>query len=493
MATITPNDEQQAIIDESKTLKDGKVIAGAGVGKTTVLRMIAEALTPTPSFQSKVLYLAFNRSVADEAEASFPEHCLCRNYHRLAWRPFAQQIKRRGGKYPSAKYIAGALGIKPFQAGEHTLTTIQIAVAVKEAIGRFCTSASRTIGPRHIQGVDIVRNTPAELQDKLIAHILPYVTKAWADIANPNGSLPYMPGRGDGCYVKLWSLSDPQLGFSTILYDEAQDANPAVAHVVSIQKNCQRIYVGDSAQAIYGWNGAVDALSKFNAAWTLELAQSYRFGQAIADEANKLLSFIPGTTLRLKGFEKIDSIVGTIEQPTAILCRTNAGCIESALEAQSNGQRVSIAGGTKDIEAFTKAARDLMDGEQVTHPELASFHSWEEVQVAVQSGEATEIGMMVRLLDNYGVDTVLAVCRSSIKPEDADVTVSTAHKAKGLEWGSVKIHSDFKAPKEGGSISAAEAMLIYVAVTRAKKHLDMSALSWLDTMEQELVRAGEGF
>jgi hypothetical protein len=42
----------------------------------------------------------------------------------------------------------------------------------------------------------------------------------------------------------------------------------------------------------------------------------------------------------------------------------------------------------------------------------------------------------------------------------------------------VKISDDFRAPKNG-SISKSEAMLIYVAVTRAKLQLDHSALHWL--------------
>ncbi|MGL5816666.1 MAG: DEAD/DEAH box helicase family protein [Phycicoccus sp.] len=68
---------------------------------------------------------------------------------------------------------------------------------------------------------------------------------------------------------------------------------------------------------------------------------------------------------------------------------------------------------------------------------------------------------------------------------DADVTITTAHKAKGLEWDRVRIGSDFKGPKEDpdtGQLvmpSPEELRLDYVAVTRAKEALDPGTLGWV--------------
>ncbi|MGW7291734.1 3'-5' exonuclease [Streptomyces xiamenensis] len=69
----------------------------------------------------------------------------------------------------------------------------------------------------------------------------------------------------------------------------------------------------------------------------------------------------------------------------------------------------------------------------------------------------------------------------------ADITISTAHKAKGREWNTVRISSDF-APEDtcetdvsgqptAAPIDADEARLAYVAVTRARHHLDHRGLS----------------
>jgi superfamily I DNA/RNA helicase len=66
------------------------------------------------------------------------------------------------------------------------------------------------------------------------------------------------------------------------------------------------------------------------------------------------------------------------------------------------------------------------------------------------------------------------------KADSYDVVISTAHKAKGLEWDSVKIGPDFKLPTEEGEIpSDADLMLMYVAITRAKLSLDPGILAAL--------------
>lgn len=82
-------------------------------------------------------------------------------------------------------------------------------------------------------------------------------------------------------------------------------------------------------------------------------------------------------------------------------------------------------------------------------------------------------------------EATLARLRESVVGRKPDVTVSTAHKAKGLEWGRVRIGDDFRGPeqnKETGELtmpSPEELRLAYVAVTRAETELDPGSLSWV--------------
>jgi superfamily I DNA/RNA helicase len=114
------------------------------------------------------------------------------------------------------------------------------------------------------------------------------------------------------------------------------------------------------------------------------------------------------------------------------------------------------------------------------HADLGAFKRWADVVEYVKSGDGSDIGTLVRMVENYGADTLYEVCDNARDEGEADVVLSTAHKAKGREWDRVMIGGDF-APsedRERAGLSRSEAMLMYVAVTRAKLALDASALTW---------------
>ncbi len=121
-------------------------------------------------------------------------------------------------------------------------------------------------------------------------------------------------------YLKLWALGRPKLATDVVLLYEAQDTNDVLARVLLDQEHAQRIAVGDSAQQIYEWRGAKDALSTFERELGAEvrtLSQSFRFGQSIADVANAWLYHV-GTPLRLTGWPAAESTVGPVDDPDAI-------------------------------------------------------------------------------------------------------------------------------------------------------------------------------
>jgi superfamily I DNA/RNA helicase len=55
------------------------------------------------------------------------------------------------------------------------------------------------------------------------------------------------------------------------------------------------------------------------------------------------------------------------------------------------------------------------------------------------------------------------------------VVISTAHKAKGREWRSVKLLEDFVRPDSPQKFDPSEVRLLYVALTRPKERLDVPA------------------
>ena len=177
-------------------------------------------------------------------------------------------------------------------------------------------------------------------------------------------------------------------------------------------------------------------------------------------------------------------MVEPIDAPNAILCRTNANVVAEALHAQEANKKVAIVGGTNEVRMFAEAAQDLMGGQTTNHPELMGFKNWSEVQEYVQDESGSDLKVFVKLIDEYGVMTVMDVANKAVDEKRADVIVSTAHKSKGREWKSVKIGNDFREPvNEDGTPSdpiKSECMLAYVSVTRAMERLDRGGLSWVD-------------
>ena len=90
----------------------------------------------------------------------------------------------------------------------------------------------------------------------------------------------------------------------------------------------------------------------------------------------------------------------------------------------------------------------------------------------------------MQLVDTHGAETIINAVTRLAAEQQARVIVSTAHKAKGREWPSVRIGPGFEPPADEdgrpGPLSAEEARLIYVAVTRARELLDPAGLSWAE-------------
>lgn len=467
-----PTDEQQAIIDAFATGKDMVIEAGAGTGKTSTLRLVAQ------STERKGTYIVYNKSAQLDAKAAFPENVDCRTAHSLAYggmmrlpngKAITQRAHERG--YVKSAVLVNALGIPAgYSSGDQFIPAWIIAGSAIATLRRYANSADEEISAHHVPKVDGLED-----QGGYKAFVVPFARKAWEDVNQAKGQVKVTPDY----YLKIWALSKPKLKGEFVMLDEAQDTNPVLAKVVE-EQTIQKVMVGDRCQQLYEWRGAVDAMTNFEVEHRLCLSQSFRFGPAIATHANLFLDLL-NAPLRLSGFEQIESVIsdGPMTDPDAILCRTNATVIEHAMAAQESGKKVAIVGGTGEIERFAKGAQDLKQGRSSSNPDFAAFHSWEEVQKYARSDEGSDIRVMVKLVDDYGVQAILDVCASSVSEAKADIIVSTAHKSKGREWNRVKIAADFKAPEEGEEPSHGELCLSYVAVTRAKLVLDPGALAWV--------------
>ena len=473
---MKPTDEQTAALDVFTAGGDLVLEAGAGTGKTSTLRLLGE------STRDRGLYIAYNKAIADEAGEKFPANVDCRTAHSLAFRAVGRNYKDRlnSSRRPPWE-IAKVLDIHhPMVFGDRTFQTHTLARLALEMVDNYCNSASAEITTHHGPFVEgLIGNNegnPYNFLPDLARHLLPYAKDAWDDLQKPLGEIPFKHDH----YLKMWQLSKPKLRADYILFDEAQDANPVIADIVRQQDDAQRVFVGDRAQAIYGWRGAVDAMQQFSEqAETRYLTQSFRFGPAIAEQANSWLERLD-TPLRLKGTERIDSTLAPVEDPDVVLCRTNGGTVERLLAEQDAGRKAFLVGDTREIHNFCRGVVDLQTKGKSSHRDLIAFESWDQVQQYAKE-EGGSLSTWVTVIDRYSPDRILAALNTSARTEQqADVSISTAHKAKGREWGTVRIADDFQpsADEDGNpkGLSEPDIMLRYVAVTRAQFVLDVGLL-----------------
>lgn len=494
MTTLKPTDEQQAVLDAFLTGEDVVVEAGAGSGKTSTLRMLADARP-----NSRMAYIAFNRAIADEAKAKFPRNADCRTAHSIAFASHGRDLihKTKAKSLPTHEVVRY---VDPPRTADIQTSVGSLRVSASSltklatgTVDRFVKSADPEIGAQHVphmRGI-LIEDEVAQLE----ALVLPLARKVWADRQNPGGVLRF----SQDDYLKMWALSGPRIDADVILYDEAQDADANILAVVKAQEHAQKIVVGDSGQAIYGWRGACDSMNLFGGI-RLPLTRSFRFGPAVADEANVWLELL-GSDMRISGTPSIDSTVGTVRGPDAILCRSNGGVIGQLLLIQGKGFSTSVGGknAAAKIKGETNALDALMRRGRTEHPSFWLFPSYDallqDIDETEARGDRHEHALIVKLVEKYGCAAILRAIERCVPSEQARVMVSTVHVAKGLEWDRVRINDDFHAPgfvedvRTGRQVRAPvepeEGRLAYVAVTRAKWYLDPAGVEWGRTLLTE--------
>jgi hypothetical protein len=502
---LRPTDEQLAVIAAVRDDRSLVAQARAGTGKTMTLVM---ATREQP--RKRTLYLAYNKAIAVDARRKFGRHVQCRTLHSLAYahtQPWARErlaLPRQNGRM-----VAGILGItQPYvvpvgefgMPSEVRLSPHHLGRLAVESIKRFCYSADSEPGVCH---APVQPGLTAGAQENLAAHLVPWMRRAWVDLRDKRGQLRLEHDH----YLKAWALAEPVLPFDLVLLDEGQDSNRLTSHLIALQRNAQTVVVGDSAQQLYGWRGATDALQAFPDHDVLYLTQSFRFGPAVAEMGNVFLR-LRGTSPLVRGDPALDSqLVKDMVAPDAILCRTNAGAMAEVIGQLELGRATYLQGGGDAMRRMAEAALDLQAGNGTNNPELCAFNTWPELLDYVEVDPAgSDLRAFVRLVETHGAEEIIAACDCLINDPAAarnapscvplgSVVVSTVHRSKGLEWERVRIGADVTEPRVDPETwtlrdpDPVDMMLYYVAATRARKELAPGALSrWADI--ETVIHAG---
>ncbi|QRG10074.1 ATP-dependent helicase (plasmid) [Xanthobacter dioxanivorans] len=453
-------EQQQVILAEGAV---SVVHARSGAGKTTVLRGYAKRRP-----QRRILYLVFNKANQLEAEASFPSNTKPQTSHALAFRVTGARYRNKLGD------------TKP--------------VAVSRVFGTSNATASEAIGlvRRFLSSGCATVAAVADPRNPKDRTALPYAEQLWELMQDTNRRDVPMPHDG---YLKLFDLEGHVVkGYDIILFDEAQDANPITVNILKRQQ-LPLVVVGDEYQAIYGFRGAVNALAQFGGEH-FALTNTFRFGPEIARAANSVLAMFGERNLIVgRGGPSQLYRQGKPAGPYTFLSRTNAGVIQHGIATGT--KKLHFVGGVETyrtdriLDAYFLYAR-MPD--QVQDREFRVFSRFDQLIEYGEEIDDMEIKAIVQLVTEFGTTTPQRLedlrARSAVPVDQAEVTMTTFHRSKGLEWDNVVLGDAFdwskfleEDPRKRLAKFREELHGLYVAGSRARQRL------WINPTLEAIMRA----
>lgn len=454
MTTEYEQTEQQAAV--CTAFRNGEsmaVRAVAGSGKTATL---VAAYQDAPQ---GALALAFNRKNAEDLAKKMPAHVVSRTMNSLGHRAWMKHLgkkvtldTRKGWTIWNTYQHARQL-----QADAPDIIKL-VALAKSQGISSGYASAPR---PNLPLWAEIAEQFDIEDFESLAPHA------AWLLHESAEKAFAGLIDFDDQIYMPVM-YGSPFDRFQCLAVDEAQDLSPLQHQMVarSLRDKGQIVVVGDPNQAIYSFRGASSAsfgqlVERFNLP-IMPLTASFRCPRAVVREAQRYVPDIVAAS------EREGSVLRTLVAPkprlhSTVLCRFNAPLVQLAFQAIKARVAVNYLG------------RDFLSGLKALHKKHSTpkeLSAWFENQKATVRTE----GALARATDRYeslmslheegDVDRALAELLEA--PKAHAFTLSTIHKAKGLEWQDVT-YLNYHKQTQGDQ----ENNMRYVGVTRAQQTLTL--------------------
>lgn len=479
---FSPSPRQIAIANAMGQQSNLLIQACAGSGKTTTMVWLA-SLLPT---HLRVLALSFNKSIADELAKRMPSHVRSCTMHSIGFSMIKRSVRnvRLDDKklqnlidtHPGvvvhvngtrAGITSDLLSIVPL--AQDTMvdpTQTSLLAALAESAGRTleCPALSLPLVASVIAASDAMKQyiTFSEMIRHPVVHGYP----------------------GDM--------------YDIVFIDESQDLNSAQHALLRrlVTPGGKLVAVGDRFQSIYGFRGAdPQSMARLKAEWNmieLPLDVSYRCAASIVAAAQKIVG---DETIKARDdadtgsveTSTLDKLTEQAQEDDMILCRINAPLVGIALRLLKAGKKATIRG--RDIGSQLQAMVRRSKASTITDL-LAYVADWkaDKIRKAIAAKKSENA---IQAIEDMA-DTLSAIAEECATPADVleslgwlfsderkGIILSTVHKAKGLESGTVFIAGPELLPAPWAKSMAEqeqEKNIHYVAVTRAMKRLVMVPL-----------------
>lgn len=492
---------QEAIFDFVRNSTGSLVInAVAGSGKTTSIIQCAKIAA---EMKKSVLFLAFNKSIATELSNKMEGTGIeCKTLHSHGFRAIQKrlQYKCRVDDRKWHKYILENKEILFNALSEEDENNIESYIA-------------ETIKLLNLARINLIRSGDTESLCGIAEHHNLYVDDKQIDVVNNILSICYnLDNVVD--FTDMVVLPSMQFlnrflpKYDVIFVDEAQDLSTAQRELVlkSLSYGGRFVAVGDRQQAINGFAGA--DVHSFNtlaniAGNELPLSVCYRCGKKIIDAAQEIVPQIEafenspdGEVIRQKDIKDIK--IGDM-----VLSRKSAPLVGLCLRLISKGNPAIVKGRdiSEGLKSMIKRVKCKTVNTLITRLEKETEKVINKIEKKRQKGtikgrveDQPEYTNTVDKIDcikiiSEGCKTVEEVLNKLDTLFDDTkngnvITLSTIHKAKGLEADNAYIISNnipitYKDQQDWEYEQ--EMNLKYVAITRAKKRL-----VWVDVDIKDL-------
>jgi DNA helicase-2/ATP-dependent DNA helicase PcrA len=474
------------------------ILAGAGSGKTTTItRRIANQVATGAFESSQILAVTFTDKAAGELRSRLAAlgapRIQARTFHSAA---LAQLTYFTGG--PPGKIMASkAMLLRQIANGLPRAYRFRPAGDLATEIEW---AKNRRIGPADYEARATEPPIPADLMVRVYREY--EKRKAAAGAVDFEDLLERAVGLFDERPEAAAEFRDRYLAFTV---DEYQDVNQVQQELLErwLGERDELCVVGDDYQSIYAFTGAspehlLSMPARFPHALVVRLEENYRSTPQVLALANRLVPRLGGAEKTLRAtladgpepelvrcedegrhvVERIRALGVPLEQ-TAILCRTNARLadFEEALHAAElpyQGSSLLERDGARQL------LRRLRDVEDVAR--LASDMGWLPV-LPEGLGEREEtrqrdLARLVALAEGFDGDT--AAFKEMLdqrygRTAGEGVHLLTLHRAKGLEFEAVFVpRVEEKELPLRRCDEVEERRLLYVGLTRAKRHLTVT-------------------
>ncbi|RLA81991.1 MAG: hypothetical protein DRG78_08315 [Epsilonproteobacteria bacterium] len=463
--------QQEEILESVKKYKSIKINAFAGTGKTTTLKIIANKYP-----DKKILYLAFNSAIKNEATGIFPSNTSVKTTHGLAFGAIKKNTNID---------LSNLVNYRAIDISKKFEITYNQAIGALKIFDNFCNSIKDEITKE-----DIEHKTAKKMFDSMLINKM-----------KPTHSfyLKYY-------YLLISSGQISQFNYDIIMLDEAQDTNEVTLGIFEALSSKVKIYVGDEHQQIYSFRGSKNALNKIKVDKKLYLSCSFRFNNSIANFANILLDKFKNEKIKIDTLKENNSNQDI--KSHGYISRTNAQLISIISTRIENRQPFVTVRDPNEIFNLTIEVYHLLSNnkkEIKRNRFLKDFKDEDEVLEYAKEVEDYELKSALKIAKEYKekIFTFKTIAdkfytawknreSNGFKQREQEILfLTTAHTAKGLEWDKVIIADDFtdfadlivdfgcdslkEFTDEQSYLPNQELLdefnLFYVAITRAKKSL----------------------